>query len=83
MTKGKTLGQLADEGAPLCEVFDLVAKLCERRGWMPVGYRRIELSEGYASRNGWPAGIFTMFGGVLMVSEDALISALQRAVDEA
>lgn len=108
-TATKTLGQLEDEGAPHCEVFYLLAELCKARGWMPVGYRRIELSDGFAvtvngtkesrtddeggeippfhasaSRNGWHAGIFTMFGGVLVGGiEDPLISALRRALDEA
>jgi len=42
----KTLGQLADEGAPLSLAFNLVATLCEKRGWIPIGFRRIELANG-------------------------------------
>jgi hypothetical protein len=108
-TATKTLGQLADEGAPLCEVFDLVRQLCEAKGWIPIRYRRIDLSDGFSvtmngtweprtddegaeippfhasvSRNGWHAGIFTMFGGTLVGGiEDPLIVALRQALAEA
>jgi hypothetical protein len=103
----KTLGQLADEGAPIAEAFELVRQLAVRRGWIPIGYRRIPLSGGFVVtvngtsdertddegmtippfhasvwRNGWPGGIFTMFGGTLAAGiEDPLIDALRRAVD--
>ncbi len=42
----KTLGQLADEGAPVCMAFHHLKTLCERRGWIPIGFRRIELPDG-------------------------------------
>lgn len=102
----KTLGQLADEGAPVSLAFELVVQLAEVRGWIPIGFRRIELPDGFAVTvngtssarpdaigmeippyhasviyNGWPGGIFTMFGGTLMAGvEDPLIAALQAAV---
>jgi hypothetical protein len=102
--QAKTLGQLADEGAPLCEAFDLVRRLAERRGWIPIGWRRIELSDGWivtvngtsdarpdeiglsvppfhasVIKNGWPFGVFTIFGGTLIGAgtEEALIAALK------
>jgi hypothetical protein len=31
----------------MCEVFNLVATLCEKRGWIPIGFRRIELPDGF------------------------------------
>jgi hypothetical protein len=43
----KTLGQLADEGAPMCEAFDLVVRLAKQRGWIPIGFRRIELLDTF------------------------------------
>lgn len=44
----KTLGQLVDDGAPTPVAFELILRLCETQGWMPVGFRRIELSDGFA-----------------------------------
>lgn len=110
----KTLGQLADEGAPICEAFDLVSQLAFARGWIPIGFRRIELPDGFVVtvngssaarkdtaddgspgveippyhasvwRHGWPLGIFTMFGGTLIVgTEELLIAALRAALAEA
>lgn len=48
MSETQTLGELVDAGAPTPVAFDLVVRLCERKEWMPVGFRRIELSDGFA-----------------------------------
>lgn len=105
----KTFGQLADEGAPMTEAFDLVRQLAVAQGWLPIGFRRIELSDGFVVtvngtnqerkdeegmdippfrasvwRNGWPGGLFDMFGGTLMAGiEDPLIAALKAAIAKA
>src|SRR5690348_14989555 len=51
----KTLGQMYDEGAPIAEAFECVRLLCERRGWMPVGFRRMDLPDGFVvTVNGTP-----------------------------
>lgn len=51
----KTLGQLSDEGAPICEAFDLLRQLAEQRGWIPIGFRRFELPDAFVvTVNGTP-----------------------------
>lgn len=48
MPTAKTLGQLTDEGAPISELFELVRQLCVHLGYVPVGFRRFDLPDGFA-----------------------------------
>lgn len=47
MTKARTLGEAVDAGEPLTQVFDLVRQLAEKKGYIPIGFRRIALPDGW------------------------------------
>jgi hypothetical protein len=52
MGETKTLGQMVDAGEPMTELFQLVVTLAERRGYIPIGFRRIEVGEFIVTVNG-------------------------------
>ena len=43
----ETLGDLVDRGEPVTLIFELVRQLAERRGYQPIGFRRIVLPDGF------------------------------------
>jgi hypothetical protein len=51
-TTPRTLGEAVDAGEPMTECFQLMAKLAEKRGYMPIGFRRMEVGEFIVTVNG-------------------------------